>query len=87
MLEIERHTDPLDIASRNEELATADSIRIARAGAVPQQFPDDKGEYLIRECVECGNDIGVERLRVAVKNLFCVECVNAREVADKRRGR
>ena len=78
-MEMEKHTDPLDIASRNESIATEDAIREQRKRAIPQQAPDEHGHYLIHECLECGEDIGIERLKVATKNCYCIECATAQE--------
>ena len=85
-MELEKYTDPLDIASRNEQIATADSIREVRKNAMPQQLQkkrvvDGVAEFYfeVTECKECGNDIGEERLKVAIKNLYCIECATAQE--------
>ena len=75
----EKYSDPLDVASRNEMYATNESVRVQRLNSIPQQFPDDKGNFLIRECVCCGEDIGEQRLRVAIKNLLCWDCATAQE--------
>lgn len=75
----EKYSDPLDVASRNEMYATNESVRLQRLNSIPQQFPDDKGNFLIRECVSCGEDIGENRLRVSIKNLLCWDCATAQE--------
>ena len=80
----EKYSDPLDVASRNEMYATNESVRVQRLNSIPQQFPDDKGNFLIRECVCCGEDIGEQRLRVAIKNLLCWECATAQERKAKK---
>ena len=78
-MELEKFTDPLDIASRNEAIATEDALREQRKLAVPQQQPDAQGNYKVTECVECGEEIGEKRLKVAIKNLFCIDCATAKE--------
>ena len=75
----EKYSDPLDVASRNENIATADAVREQRKLAVPQQFPDAAGNFTITECVECGGHIGEKRLKVAIKNLLCWDCATAQE--------
>lgn len=75
----EKYSDPLDVASRNEMYATNEAIREQRLKCKPQQEPDADGNYLVHECLECGEDIGEQRLRVAIKNLFCVDCASAQE--------
>lgn len=83
-MEIEKYSDPLDVASRNEQFATDDAIREQRKLAQPQQEPDEHGHYSIHECLECGEDIGLERLRVATKNCYCLSCVEDQEKRDAR---
>lgn len=78
-MELEKYTDPLDIASRNEAIATEDALREQRKLAVPQQQPDARGKYKVTDCVECGEEIGEKRLKVATKNLLCIECATAQE--------
>ena len=75
----EKYSDPLDVASRNESIATADAVREQRKLAVPQQIPDAAGNFSVTECLECGNEIGEQRLRVAIKNLLCWDCATAQE--------
>lgn len=82
-LEQEKYSDPLDVASRNESIATEDAVREQRKKARPQQIPDAAGNFAITECVECGDEIGEQRLRVAIKNLYCIDCVTAQERKKK----
>lgn len=69
-MEQEKYSDPLDVASRNESIATDDAVREQRKLAVPQQFPDEHGHFAVTECLECGEHIGEQRLKVAIKNLY-----------------
>ena len=78
-MEQEKYSDPLDVASRNESIATDDAVREQRKLAVPQQFPDAAVNFTITECVECGEHIGEQRLKVAIKNLLCWDCATAQE--------
>jgi len=74
-----RTPDEHDRASDLEAMFTADAINTARKAARPQQVPDENGVFAITECVECGEDIGIERLRVAIKNLNCIDCARLAE--------
>jgi RNA polymerase-binding transcription factor DksA len=78
-LEQEKYSDPLDVASRNESIATDDAVREQRKLAVPQQIPDAAGNFSVTECLECGGEIGEQRLKVAIKNLLCWDCATAQE--------
>ena len=78
-LEQEKYSDPLDVASRNESIATEDAVREQRKKARPQQIPDAAGNFAITECVECGDEIGEQRLRVAIKNTLCIYCATEQE--------
>jgi len=82
-LEQEKYSDPLDVASRNESIATDDAVREQRKLAVPQQFPDEHGHFAVTECLECGEHIGEQRLKVAIKNLLCWDCATAQERKSK----
>ena len=81
----EKYSDPLDVASRNEMYATNEAIREQRLKCKPQQEPDADGNYLVHECMECGDHIGEQRLKVAIKNLLCVSCATLEEETKKRR--
>lgn len=85
-MKLEKYTDPLDIAARNEQIATDDSIREQRKLATPTQMPYieiiDGVEtecFETTECEECGNEIGEKRLKVAIKNTLCIHCATAQE--------
>ena len=75
----EKYSDPLDVASRNESIATEDAVREQRRKAQPHQLPDESGNFAITECVECGDEIGEQRLRVAIKNTLCIYCATEQE--------
>ena len=78
-MEQEKYSDPIDVASRNESIATEDRVREQRKLAVPQQFPDEHGHFAVTECLECGEHIGEQRLRVAIKNTLCIYCATEQE--------
>ena len=78
-MDYEQYSDPLDVASRNESIATEDAVREQRKLAIPQQIPDAAGNFKVLECVACGEDIGSARLMVAIKNLLCIDCATAQE--------
>jgi RNA polymerase-binding transcription factor DksA len=78
-MDFEHFSDPLDVASRDEIISTENAVREQRKLAVPQQIPDAAGNFKITECVACGEDIGSDRLRVAIKNLYCIVCATAQE--------
>ena len=78
-MEQEKYSDPLDVASRNESIATDDAVREQRKLAVPQQIPDEHGHFAVTECLACGEHIGEQRLRVAIKNTLCIYCATEQE--------
>lgn len=75
----EKYIDPIDVASKNEAIMLETQIRDQRALAKPQQLPRQDGTYEITDCVECGDPIGEGRLKVAIKNLYCIYCASAQE--------
>ena len=78
-MEQEKYSDPLDVASRNESIATDDAVREQRKLAVPQQFPDEHGHFAVTECLACGEHIGEQHLKVAIKNTLCIYCATEQE--------
>ena len=83
-IDYEKYTDPLDVASRNESIATEDSIRNNALASIPYQFPDENGRYAITDCLECGEEIGEGRLKFAIHNHLCVFCQGEIERKQKR---
>lgn len=77
--EIERHSDPFDVASDVESRARDGAISAAAAKAKPQQVARADGTFEIEHCLECGDDIGADRLKVASRNLYCVHCASVLE--------
>jgi RNA polymerase-binding transcription factor DksA len=82
--EIEKHSDPHDVASDLEMMATEAAIYEARKKSKRDQEPDAKGAYEIEDCIECGNEIGAGRLKFSIRNTLCVECAT---VHERRNGR
>ena len=76
---IEHHCDPFDVASDVEARARDGAINEAMAKAKPQQVVQSDGTFLVVDCLECGDDIGEARLRVASRNHFCVHCASVLE--------
>lgn len=72
-------TDESDRATQIEMEFTEDSIEQARQRARPQQLPRADGRYDVTECIECGETIPLQRLRVAVRNLICIDCARDQE--------
>lgn len=83
--EKEHLVDESDRATQTEMEFTQDALDEARAKARPQQMPRADGSYETTECVECGEPIGAQRLRVAVKNLICIDCATLQEHRNRRR--
>lgn len=77
--EAEKLTDVLDRASEVEMRTTSLAIDNTRRNAKPQQQPLADGTYEVTDCEECGNEIGIERLRVAIKNKYCIHCATKME--------
>jgi RNA polymerase-binding transcription factor DksA len=75
----EHHPDPIDRASALELATTEDAIRVVQARNVQKQKPGADGEYPEPDCIECGNEIGIGRLRVAANNVMCIHCATIAE--------
>lgn len=75
----ERHTDPLDQASALEMEAANDALRAIRRASKSAQEARPDGTYAITDCDECGDEIGEQRLAVAIKNTHCIHCASAME--------
>lgn len=77
--EQEKLTDESDRASRAEQEALDEARRNVARRMTRAQEPDAKGVYAVTECDLCGEEIGEERLKVAIKNLWCIYCARAEE--------
>lgn len=82
--ETERLTDVSDQASARE----AEELMIARqehARAMRrQQEPNADGTWPTEECDICGEEIGEARLKVAIKNRWCIHCATLQERNHRR---
>lgn len=77
--EREKLTDVSDRATEAEMGALEVALSEARHRARPQQAPLADGTFAVTECEDCGDDIGLERIKVAILNLCCVHCAARRE--------
>lgn len=75
----EHHPDPIDRASDLEMANTADAIRAVQLRNEQKQKPLPDGTYAEPDCIECGNEIGIGRLRIASNNVMCIHCATAAE--------
>jgi DnaK suppressor protein len=86
MDEDENFPDPSDRATlesnRNSELRIRDRERklIFKIQEALQRL--DNGEFGI--CAECGEEIGIERLKARPVTTFCIECKSSQEVQEKK---
>lgn len=71
--------DEHDRASRLELLEMEQRLLTARKSARRTQEPDEHGAYLTLDCVQCGSEIGIDRLKVAIKNTLCIDCATWNE--------
>ena len=66
-------------ASSLQLATTENAIRVVQARNVKKQTPGADGEYPEPDCIECGNEIGIGRLRVAANNVMCIHCATIAE--------
>lgn len=78
-VQIERCSDPLDMASRHEEAFTALALKAAAKNLERETHPDFDGQH----CMECGNEIEDGRLKL--HKIRCIECQRAIEQLNKLR--
>lgn len=83
-VEAEHHPDPHDVASDLEMQATESAIYEVRKRAKRDQEPNANGEYEVIDCTECGSEIGEGRLKVSLKNHWCIYCATEHERRAKR---
>lgn len=82
--EEEKYADESDRATALEMQATQAALQEIRNQAQQKQKPGRNGKYKIKDCEECGNEIGLARLKVAINNTVCVECQTAKEKRNQR---
>ena len=67
-------------ALQQQEMAKAtrrkQELRLARVEAAIERYDDDPEEYGF--CPDCGETIGIGRLRAFPETVFCVSCMEAR---------
>lgn len=80
----DRITDVSDQATETEHKSLAYHLYQARLKAKRQQEPRKDGTFEHTHCAECDNEIGAQRLAVAINNLYCVVCESAREHRARR---
>lgn len=82
--EAERLTDDSDRATEQESRTLAIALFEASTRAKRQQEARSDGTYAVIDCVDCGTEIGIGRLNVAIRNRYCVVCA-ARQEREERR--
>lgn len=78
---MERCADFLDKARELEEDLIEKRVRQVREAAKPDQEPDVEGNYMYRDCVDCGAEIDPERLKLGY--MRCTSCVERIERRNK----
>ena len=72
IIESEHCPDEIDRAAIISDAHNQACIDKAVQANKPQQEPDEHGEYPHVECVDCGDELPVERLRLG--RVYCVAC-------------
>ncbi len=84
----ENFADPADRATAESDRNFILSIRererklVIKIQEALQKIED--GEF--GECEECGDDIGIERLKARPVTTLCIECKRKQEAAERARG-
>lgn len=78
------HPDVIDQASSLEHAATQQAIYQVQRACKPVQTMRPNGTFEFEDCEDCGNEIGLERLKVAIQNQLCVHCATVRERLARR---
>ena len=73
------YPDPIDRASELEMIRTEDAIRQVQLRNVQKQLPGPDGLYPSPDCLECGDEIPLGRLKVASNNILCIFCATKAE--------
>lgn len=79
----ENSSDLIDIANDLAMKLTEAAISDSRRKVKQDQSPDLQGIFKVLECIECELDIGLERLKVAPRNFYCVFCAAVLERKKK----
>lgn len=75
----EHASDVSDQASQRETEHLDISLREHARKMKRDQEPDKAGNYTLLDCVECGSEIGLARIKVAIKNTLCIHCATLAE--------
>ena len=75
----EKYTDEIDRASAITDAYNEACIDHARQAMKPQQEPDENGVYPFTDCVDCGDEIPVERLKMGR-----VRCTICQEILERK---
>lgn len=75
------YADELDRAAAIADAINTEGVDKSREFMKPQQERDENGEWPIKECVDCDDELPVERL-----NLARIRCVTCQEKLEKRNG-
>ena len=84
----ENFADPADRATAESDRSFMLSIRererklVAKIREALQKIED--GDF--GECEECGDDIGIERLKARPVTSLCIECKRKQEAGERARG-
>lgn len=78
---IDRFADEIDQAAVISASHNEACIKSAQHAMRPQQEPDENGNYPHTECVECGDDLPIERMKMG--RILCVYCQEQKERARK----
>lgn len=77
---VQRDTaDEIDRAQNLTMEANLNSVREIQNKCKPVRLPRADGTYENEDCDDCGNEIGIDRMRVAIRNNLCVFCLTKRE--------
>lgn len=80
----EKVSDVSDQATNQEQRALAYHLDRAMRKSKRQQEEKADGTYEVTDCVDCGDEIGEQRLRVSIMNTLCIYCATARERKGQR---
>ena len=81
----DKQPDVIDQASAIAMRHTDGLVEEARKRAVQKRQPDAAGNYADTICDDCGDDIPLERMRIAPRNDLCIHCLDQWE-RNARRG-
>ena len=77
--EREHQADVSDLATTVEQESVHLTWLAHHSKVKRSQEPDADGNYAILDCIQCGEEINPERLKVAIKNTLCIYCATLAE--------